>query len=1848
MPEGFTAENRESRLCNPEIVELVAERLQELRKRLLDSSRRNPLINIPLKANSTNILRVVDELPDILRFNLTNGTSMRLAPLPALEEELPDEQTDAFLDALHLARREDEKYLAEVENLDPASKSFAEMEFRTERNLKDRVRAALGLPERQTKDRLSLTEHAKAHGISPSYTLPSPDDEHDDGRHQDDHIQTLMLPEKLSRVAKGLLEKGRGFERETGVNVLHAVFGLLEWRSPGERDKYVSPLLLLEIRIERKQSPQGAQFYISGDGRAFVNTTLKQKFFTEHQLDLPEYEAGSIEDYFEKVGEAAPKGWDWRVRREVVFGIFPSSKIAMYHDLDPDKRPVAENPVVGRLLATTGSGESAYAEIYGTDVPEIARKVPHLVMDADASQFSALVDVADGEHLSIEGPPGSGKSQTIVNLIAAALADGKKVLFVAEKLTALDVVKNRLEAAGLGEFILPLQAGRGTRDKVYQSLEERLAVEPADLRVQRNFTSRQDALERRRQVLQNYLDALGAEFGSSGFTVYEVIGHGIATADIRNKVPKEIRRTRLANAETLGAARIDAIVADADAFAERLGRLRRMPALWLDTRAKALNRDDAEDICERARYLADRLDDFQCSPYTSELAPLLKGTVFEADLEDLQSLLQATTEHGTGIDKALIETLLSDPERRRAVRDLCAQIQAYRSTLARLARTLSDPERRDLPERLDEARRFAAANEDAISPAAHRGRLEALDADLAAARRTLAAARNLPANLADDPSRTLAMIQDQARRLIAAPPEVRGLRRTDPSRHAETLARRLTDTQHQLSTALRRIRQALPNAYQHDPTMILAAAETIASAGMLRFMSGEYKRACNTYTGTLRGAPGEDRRSMAQKLRAYGAWLEERRRFEEDTAFKAAYGALFKGFATDAATIQTVADFYKLCATIAGPNETLRAALESGDLASVEAMATLDDMPDVPLEVVVQQVARLQEERDVEARRVEEAGRHLRLFSEREQVALTEVIEIQDHVRQGTELSEAIHALPAAALLGDRFQGIMTCADTLNLECDFAERLAATSDPALAVTILRSGRASALIATLSEFAERRRALDTEAATFAELVDLAEKCRGTQALAARVADLREAAADPSFLMERARLHRSEEILREHGLGSLADWAMSNGDAFDPEGFGPLTRAVIAKAMADRAFELHADRLQGYDGEDFARIRAEIAEKDRQLIAMSRSVVRNKLIADARPPAGNGIGRKSSYTDMSLIRNEMGKKKNRIGVRELSARAGAALLELKPCWMMSPLAVAQYLHSGLAFDLTVIDEASQMTPENAIGALSRGLQAVVVGDTKQLPPTSFFQKMLDDTDTDEDIREDSESILDMANVAFRPVRQLRWHYRSRHSALISFSNKWMYDDKLTIFPSAREDDPEFGVHLIEVAGTYSGRTNKTEASAVVKAVLAHMQKTPDLSLGVCTMNLDQKERILEEFERERERHRHVQDFVKAWEERNDALEEFFIKNLETIQGDERDVLFISTLYGPETLGGRPHQRFGPINSAHGHRRLNVLFTRAKRKIVTFTSLKPTDILVDDGKARGVHMFRAWLEYCKSGAVPDQARRGGEADSPFEEYVASQIEAMGCEAVPQVGAAGYRIDIGVRHPDWPYGYILGVECDGASYHSSRSSRDRDRLRQEVLEGLGWHFHRIWSTDWFNDPRTQIDRLRDAIDAALDRARAGHTSGSCVAVERLAPAEAAQETAVKAPDSGSPADIRHVDRSCARTGPGLVAEGVPKATGRTATAGPSVSLGCYVKIENLSEGGRKLAFTLVEERSNLENGQLSINSPLGQALLDAQVGDEVEYQVGVHVKEVRVLAIAGDLENPSGEPDARHLAHS
>lgn len=1838
---NYDEEDR-SRLLSEENIELVSGKLEQLRKRLLDFSRRNPLVDIKFRPNSTSVLRVVDELPDVLKHRLAAGRSMRLKSLPALEDELPDEHTEAFQEALLLARQNDETYRAEIGRIDPANGKVEDKALRAERSLKDRLRVDLGLPSRQTKDDLSLAQHAKNHGIDPSYVLPLPENFHDDGRHDDDDIQTLLLPDTLSRTAKSILEKGRSFERETGVNVLHACFGLLEWQSPDERDRYLSPLLLLEIRVERRQSPQGAEFYVAGAEQVAVNTTLAQKFVVEHGLVLPAYETGGVEGYFEAVSGAAPKGWHWRVRREVAVGIFPSSKLAMYHDLDPAKRALATNEMIARLLASTGVGDGAYAATYEIDRPEVAAKVPYLVMDADASQYSALVDVADGKDLALEGPPGSGKSQSIVNMIAAALADSKKVLFVAEKMTALDVVKNRLDAAGLGRFILPLQAGRGSSDTIYESIRERIEMARSDDRARQSYVMRQSALEKHRAILQGYLDALGTTYGHTGMTVYQVIGHGIATSETRDDLPREVRRLRLPDADLLNPEAIDDLVAEVEAFAQRVHRIANIPKLWRHSGAAINSRNDAEDMAAASSDLASLIDDFGTAVGHSRIAPFLAEGPFESDLGAVRSLVDELATHSHRIDVDRLN-VFGGVEQRRQTLELCTHIREHRSTSAKLCELLKAPTSRNILQDLEDAETFAKIHEGRIDPAQFARKQATTNSELVTLDAQISTAVALP-ELWTSGSRALSSLQADARRLLSAPEEILRLRKGDPAKAIPAAIEQFVAQIETLQSELARIRQELPHAGRpHRAEEISRAAGAIENSGAFRLFSGTYKSARGTYVETLGGRATETRVEMVSHLRAYAHWLDRKLEFEAESVHAARYGTIYNGLSTDPAALWKVAQFHELVDEISQGSSELKSWFETANLGPLRNFADATEMPKLTLDQVMSKFESLTSRLAVEIDQLEAAKAHLALFKGCTSITARDIADVIELKTKEAELSRLISSSPCKTFIGAAFASLSTNIELLEVECQLAETLATAPYFDHVIDILSSGTANAVLREIEDLITRHQVVEMACTSLIRDLNLSAALATTPALARHVDDLRAAAANPGSLVDQAHVLRTEKNLRARGLGVILDWAMGGEAEANLARLGPVVRAVIASTMVAEVYEIHQEALEGYDGEEFDRIRTEIAEKDRELIQMSRRVVADQLVRNADPPTGNSFGAKAALTDMSLIFNELHKKKRRIGLRELTRRAGHALLELKPCWMVSPLAVAQYLRPEMCFDLVIIDEASQMTPENAIGALSRAGQAVIVGDSKQLPPTSFFQRLLDDEEVDEDFREDSESILDMANVTFMPIRQLRWHYRSKHSGLIQFSNHWLYKGELTIFPSAQEDHPDLGVKLIEVQGTYrtGSRTNETEARAVVEAAIRHMETRPELSLGICALNIEQKTLIIEEFERVRDRSRKVQAYIEHWETKHDALEEFFIKNLETIQGDERDVMFISTVYGPEISGGPVHQRWGPINSAQGHRRLNVLFTRAKRKMVTFTSLKPTDIVVDEKKNLGVRMFRAWLEYCKTGHVPELGGSRELTESPFEDYVKAQIERLGCEAIPQVGVAGFRVDLGVRHPEWPYGYILGVECDGEPYHSSKSSRDRDRLRQEILESLGWRLHRIWSTDWFRNAPREIERLKEEVSRALDHAK---TKGATHAA-RLEPTEMPSRTTEQA--IGHPAATsRGASTSAAPplgrrpeqtslpfdTLTGSEASSAPVALPIIANSGPMVvtaALGSRLKIEHITDGGKKLAFTLVEGENDPDQGRVGIHTPLGRALIDAQIGDEVEYQVGSRIKEVRVLEI-------------------
>jgi len=474
------------------------------------------------------------------------------------------------------------------------------------------------------------------------------------------------------------------------------------------------------------------------------------------------------------------------------------------------------------------------------------------------------------------------------------------------------------------------------------------------------------------------------------------------------------------------------------------------------------------------------------------------------------------------------------------------------------------------------------------------------------------------------------------------------------------------------------------------------------------------------------------------------------------------------------------------------------------------------------------------------------------------------------------------------------------------------------------------------------------------------------------------------------------------------------------------------------------------------------------------------------------------------EMGFIRGEIAKKRGHKPIRQVIDAAGRMIQRIKPVFLMSPISVAQFLPpDSLDFDLLVIDEASQVRPEDALGAIARSKQIVVVGDQKQLPPTSFFDRLTDNIpDDDQEEHEiegvtpgtamatEMESILTLCEARGVRPEILEWHYRSRDPSLIRVSNAEFYANRLILPPSPLQMDRSYGLRFNRVPGVYSSRsrgggrpgTNQIEAEHVAAALAAHARDWPTLSIGVVAFSKAQSDMITQVLEVLRRNDEVLDRFL-----REGKVEDVFVKNIENVQGDERDVILISVGYGPHEPNGRlTSMNFGPVNGEGGERRLNVLFSRARLRCEVLASFEPGEIDVTRTSREGPRVLKRFLEFAKTGEFDEKLITNLDADSPFEEDVARVIESFGFHADPQVGCAGFRLDIGVRHPARAGAYILAVECDGATYHGALWARERDRLRQDILENLGWSFHRIWSTDWFHRRTQEISRLRLALESA------------------------------------------------------------------------------------------------------------------------------------------------------------------
>lgn len=960
-----------------ELADLVKQKLENLRPKLLDLSRRNPLIATKLGPRSNSHIRAVDELPDILFFKLNNGQPMRLIPLPDIDDDPRDEQTASFRETLINSRLVDEEYVSEMETVDRDADDYVDQTRRIERALKDRVRDALGLAPRVRKPEVNLIQHAKINGITPSYELPTPDAEHPDGRHTDDNIQTLLLPNDLERKLNAIISKCRTWVQETGMNVLHIAYGFLEWSDGIQTETSFAPLVLCEAQIDKRRTAQGIEFSICGTGEeALINTVLAEKLRLDFGVELPPFSGTSAEQYLADVSKLSPRNMIWRVRRQVAIGVFPSARMAMYHDLDPEQPGFPQSDIIDALLGGSNvDSASPFADEYEVDDPEVEHKVPCLVMDADSSQFSTLVDMAEGKNLAVEGPPGTGKSQTIVNAIAAALAEGKKILFVAEKLAALNVVKARLEAAGLGEFLLPLQAERSTREQVITSIGERIEMRSGS--AVRDFDTKLTEYRRVRQQIGKYIDLMTRPFVDTGLTIGQILGKSISTNSClaafppetleRCKVPKSfLTLSGLSLLRQLGA-RIE------EAHQEVSGAKMH----WKPTRLMHPERFTIEEACDLAARAAvafselaearERVADV-CLPIETATAEL---SSIDVDLEQAQRCLE-------GHPRKLLLNLLDGNNSKSAQRfiDSCELCLRQRDELSQILAREPNIECLELIKQIQEiCGRFSLQT---ISSKKLNEQLQAKRSILQNARAISSVLKPLVEARPEsstwhlkDIAKAYSLVKSSGRDAMLS----RNARTNEPD--AAHVLHKLCSEGRQLQAQKAELADRVSFAVEASLDALSESVSALRVAGAFRIFSRRYHNAKRLFRSVAR-TENYGRQHAVRTLEALIAYRRKETEFTNHPHVSALFGFQFRGVETEFGSFERLAAFYQGVDThFTHPQKsTLRSFLRDANVTELELLPAIRE-----IEVVItyESLQELIEQAEGEIRTLEAAVAALNL-----------------------------------------------------------------------------------------------------------------------------------------------------------------------------------------------------------------------------------------------------------------------------------------------------------------------------------------------------------------------------------------------------------------------------------------------------------------------------------------------------------------------------------------------------------------------------------------------------------------------------------------------------------------------------------------------------------------------------------------------------------------------------------------------------------------------------------------------------------------------------------------------------
>lgn len=1521
-------------------------------------------------------------------------------------------------------------------------------------------------------------------------------------------IETLMDINERQKTLKNLRAKSKLALEEQGTNILYLSFGFIQWKEKGSTNSewIKSPLILVPVSLvlDSLNAPYKLTRY---DDDIVVNPTLSHLFDAEYGITLPSIDNDNprLEEFMQQIEEvASEKGW--KIIRETSIGLLSFLKINMYRDLENNLERIKQNSVIKAMLGDIKSINNIphKLEDYNHDV--IAPKDCFQVVSADSSQQDAILLSKNGVSFVMQGPPGTGKSQTITNIIAEALSDGKKILFVSEKMAALEVVYNKLTDVGLAEFCLALHSHKANKKEILNDLQDTLLQEKT--KVKDEAIEQLDRLRIERHLLNEYAKELHKIIFPLQISCYQAFGFLDELKEASDVAFK------FNGMDTISRESFNEILYNLNKYNEIINKqdfdYKNNP--WEDVAINSVSYDLRQNLENRTNLLMNHLNSIiresnNLKDYNIDIPnSLAEITVFINEMLKLVDLPLVPRELFLQAD---IECLLEETEK---ARDDFQYISSGKKNAENYftseiwdinIQTMVD----NITVNIEELKLH-----NNIKSKTHESILNNIEDlqnnlyDIKDSAQTIKKAFNHGLELLGLSNSLVLSNIDTVYNILLEINKIPFIMPQWIDINIINDALSHVDIYKELTREINSIKSELVQAWEEDIFNInhkeILNRYKIEYNNIFKHFKKSYRRDKKEVLVLNRNPlikiKDKDIVGLLIRLQDLNEKLEE---LENNyVTIDKLYGSSYTGISTDWDNIALVLlNIQKVIITypeLANSYKFKELLMSSSDIRLTTINSIIEGLKPEIIEGFVERFHNVYENIGCLSLNVDEISNKLKIS-----------LQISDKIIKNKNI--LVNMLISKSIGFDCFERLQTAARVQKKEIDLVSK----SD-FFAIKygdffkeentewdyILNTVTASKNIFNFS----KKYNLPND---FYIKYSLDSMYRTT--FNKKMFNISKILND---IKDDFNWYNSlfESDLNHLDLTALMNKCNScNGNIYALEiwlDYKEIKNSCLSIGLNDYINKIEMNMVNDIVNsfkKGFYRLWIDNAIKQNPTISTFKGNVQDKRVSDfcemderqlkiarmrIRETLTNSLPTKYRFVyaqdEMSVLQKEFGKKRRIMPIRKLFKTIPNLLLKLKPCFMMSPLSVSYFLEADTyKFDMVIFDESSQIFPEDAIGAIFRGKQVIIVGDSKQLPPTNFFNSNANnldgqyDNDSDDSFEDEIyDSILEEA-VNVLPSHELLWHYRSKHEHLIAFSNQEIYRNRLITFPSNKDKYEDMGVEYHKVLnGIYEDRCNVNEAKRCIKLVKEHIDKHPHRSLGIIAFSEKQQSTIELELYNFRERNQGYEWFFDENKE-----EAFFIKNLENVQGDERDTIIFSICYA-KNKNGRMLMNFGPLGKQGGERRLNVAVTRAKFNIKLVGSIEPSDIDLSRAKTEGARMLRSYIEFAINGM--DKLTKSKKKSFDIEhdklcDNIREFLISKGYVAKISIGCSDYKIDIAVEHPNYNGIYIAGIECDGNSYIKTRTARERDHLRTRVLRDMGWNMYRIWSTEWINHPVREEGKL-------------------------------------------------------------------------------------------------------------------------------------------------------------------------